>query len=134
MTGDLFLCTTITRTDRDSDPIELDVLIYFEVVSYSPGCPARIRWDENDHPAEPAEYEFEFLRAEFDGGECADAPGPLTAEEIAALKDWFTKHHQEACEAADEQRADDDGPDPDEARERQWEERRLERAFGSDEL
>ena len=27
-------------------------------VSYTPGCPARIRWDENDHPEEGAEIEF----------------------------------------------------------------------------
>lgn len=91
--SELFLCTTIAR-DRE----EYDVCVYYKVDSYSPGCAARIRYDANDHPAEAPEYEFSFVRAEFDGGPDA----PLTEPEIKSLEVWFEAHHAEACETASE--------------------------------
>ncbi len=109
MTGDLFLCTTLQR-----DGTDYDVVVYFKVTSYSPGQPAVMYQRNGDPgwPADPEEWEFEYLRAEFDGGEPADAPGPITGIEEAALMDWFDENYDLACEVAAEQRHDH-GPDPD---------------------
>jgi hypothetical protein len=101
------LCTLLTRQTEEYGPVEIDMIIWFEIVSYSPGCPARIRHDENDYPAEPAEYEFAVTDIEFDGTEEPDdAPGPLTDAERDALTAWFSDHYDEACVEADGRAAD----------------------------
>ena len=41
--------------DDESEVAYPEVEITFD---FSPGCAARIRYDENDHPEEPAEVEF----------------------------------------------------------------------------
>lgn len=87
------------------------MIINYRVTHYSPGCPARIRYDENDHPAEPAEYEFEVTSIEFDCGfnqpsaPPDDAPWPLLPDEEAGLRLWFEANHDRACEEADYQSA-----------------------------
>lgn len=115
---DLCISALITRTDADGDTEELDVLVYFKVESHTAGCPARIRYDENDHPEEPEEWEFSFLRAEIDTPAPSDAP--LTDAEIAGLRVWFEteKAQDKAATEAGEDLADDDGPDSDEYRDR----------------
>lgn len=106
--GDLFLCTRMRRTDADGEPFDVDMVIYFEVTSRSPGCPARIRYDEWDHPAEAAEYEFAITRIEFDSGFVNpnqppdDAPWPLTDDEDATLRQWFDANYDQAYEAAED--------------------------------
>jgi hypothetical protein len=69
---------------------EYDVIIYFDIESYTRGCCAT--WH---HPAEGPEFEFSFVRAEMDG-----APGELTAAEQVALMAWFYANHGKACERA----------------------------------
>ena len=99
--NNLILCTLLTRTDADGDAFACDVVINFSVESVVRGCAARIYGDPADcWPAEADEYEFSFDGAEFDGGEPADAPGPMTAAETATLRAWFDAHHSEACDAA----------------------------------
>lgn len=89
----LILSTTIRRGDD-----VLDIAITFRVSSFVAGCPARIRCDENDHPAEPDEFEFEIVRIEIDRPEATDAA--LTDAEISQLQEWFEDHYGDACEAA----------------------------------
>lgn len=131
---ELSLSTTVKRPDVGGEITDWDVIVYFKVVSYSPGCP-EVRYLRNGdpgYPAEPAEYEFEFVGAEFDGAPAREL-GLLTDVEIEGLKKWFEENHDRACEEADEQA--DDGLDPDEAYERAQEDRRLERMFeGGSEL
>ena len=102
MTG-LFLSHPITR-----DGEGLDAVIYFKIVSYTPGYPAT--WDD---PACGPEYEFEFLRAEIDGD---DDGLSLTEPEIATLRAWFEVNHQLAVECAND--VADWGLDPDDERDR----------------
>ena len=99
----LFICTRMIRVDVDGDQVECDMIVYFEVDSFTPGCPAT--WEQ---PAEAPEYELSFLSAEFDGGEPDDAPGPLTEAEVAVLKVWFEANYDRACEFADESAADNE--------------------------
>ena len=99
----LLVCTSLTRDTAEYGPIECDIVIYFSIESYSPGCPARIYGDPDDcYPAEAAEYDFAIDLIEFDGGEVDDAPGPLTPAEIETLTAWFKGDGNEAaCEKAD---------------------------------
>jgi hypothetical protein len=98
---DLFLCTRLCR-----DGYDYDVVVYFSCISYRPGCAAQVYGDPSVcYPAEPAEAEFEFVRAEFDGGEPDDAPGPITEAETATLRVWFEAHEAEALRAYVEQPA-----------------------------
>ena len=85
MSAELSIGYLFTRADGD----EYDTIIYFEIDHYSPGCPTRIRYDENDHPAEAAEYEFSFIRAELDPPNLGDGTAPLTDAETAELRAWF---------------------------------------------
>lgn len=94
--NDLCLGTTLTRVDPDGDPVPCDVVVYFDVASYTPG--ARATWTD---PGWGPEYEFSFRSAEFDG-EPDDAPGPLTAIEIATLQAWFDANHSGATECAND--------------------------------
>lgn len=94
--NDLFL---YTRLQRDS--LDYDVIIWFEIATFSPGRP-ECRYQRNGDPgwpAEPAEYEFRILDIEFDGGDTTD---PLTETERGALTAWFEANHCRACETADE--------------------------------
>ena len=95
--------TTLTRINPEFGPIHCDIIIYFSIEHYIPGCPARLYGDPGDcYPAEPAEYDFRIDLIEFDGGEVDDAPGPLTPAEIETLTAWFKSDGNEAaCEAAD---------------------------------
>jgi hypothetical protein len=100
MSGPLTLGTTLIRPDADGDPEEYDVLISFEVDSYTPGYPARIYGDPGDcYPGEAADYEFAFLGAAFDPPDAEAAP--LTEAEIVTLKAWFAANHDRACDEAE---------------------------------
>lgn len=112
--SDLFLGTTIQRTDCDGERFDVDMVIYFKVVSYSAGRPARLYGEPGDcYPEDPAEYEFEVDRIEFDNpvgvGNVPpdDAPGPLTDEEDATLRQWFDAHYDLAFERAVENQSDE---------------------------
>ena len=99
---DLFLCTTLRRGGY-----AYDVVVYFTCHNYRPGCPARIYGDPSVcYPAEPDEAEFTFLRAEFDGPEPEDAPGPITPAETDTLRAWFEAHQAEAMAAYVDQHPD----------------------------
>jgi len=110
-----FLCTdrAFYRLDSTGEPIPVAVAIHFEIESYRPGCPAT-RTD----PADAAEYEFSVTLVELDGK--PETPGPITDAERMAASAWFLEHgHEEACELAD---VPDDEADPDDARDRQFDE------------
>lgn len=116
MKGDLFLSTTIKRGED-----EFDVLVYFECTHYTPGTrhthPGG-HWSKSLGgwlPPDDPEAEFSFLRAEFDG-----EPGELTEAEIEGLCAWFDTRYSEAMEVYELARPDD-GPDPDDARDRERE-------------
>lgn len=96
----LSISTRIKRPDEDGNMEDWDVLVSYSIDSYKPGCPARIHWDENDYPAEPAEYEFSFVSAEIDKPGVDDKP--LTDAEIAALQTWFADNTDKAAEADDQ--------------------------------
>ena len=104
MSPHLCVNMALDRPSTDGEPETFDIVIYFDVVSFSPGCPARIRWDENDHPAEPPEYEFAFVRAELDLSErdrATNLYAPLSEAELETVRDWFDAHHDEAVDAAE---------------------------------
>lgn len=105
--------TRLTRQTAEFGPVECDIAIYFDVASFTPGSPAT--WTD---PAEPAEYEFEIVSVEFDSGEPDDAPGPLTAAEIAEMREWFDSHAEEAEDAADGYAADQEWARADDAHDR----------------
>jgi hypothetical protein len=60
--------------------------------SYREGCPARIRYDENDHPAESGEWEFQSAERETHPGKWV----PLLAGE------WLENWCRTELDAADE--------------------------------
>jgi hypothetical protein len=126
MSGQYFTCTTITRQTKECGPVACDVVVYFDVGSFSKGRPADL-WGAAPHPEEPSEMEFVFVSAEFDGGEVDDAPGPLTEAEIAGLKTWLEDGagNEKAYEAAEGYMADREEDDADrrydEMRDRQME-------------
>ena len=97
--ADLAICATIDRRDIvTGETIACDVLIYFDVESYTPGC--RATWMQ---PAEGPEFELRFDRAEFDEEPDDCAPGQLTVAELATLEAWFyaglqDKARQMACD------------------------------------
>jgi len=104
---DLFLCATLHRGGCD-----YDVVIYFRCTNYRPGTrhthPGG-HWNRHigtwDPPDDP-EAEFEFLRAEFDGGEPDDAPGAITPAETDTLRARFEAHEADALQAYMDQHAD----------------------------
>ena len=111
---ELFLGTNMRRVGTDGDPVECDMIIFFRVVSYSPGRPAQLYGEPGDcYPAEPPEYEFEVDRIEFDSGSATpnrppdDDPGPLTPAEDAMLREWFDAHYDLAFERAVENQSDE---------------------------
>ena len=105
--------TTLARP-LDGEPEQFDVMITYDARCTSRGCAATY-WQ----PAEADEWDVTFVSAEFDGGEPEDAPGPITEAELAELRQWFAAHEDEATRWIEI----DDGPDPDEARERMLDER-----------
>jgi hypothetical protein len=115
---DLSISTTIARFYADGDIGACDVLVYFRVTHFSPGY----KGDMIDPPCGP-EYEFDFVRAELDGH---PEETPLTAAEIDDLTGWLYDGggYGKAIECAEENH--DDGPDPDEARDREYDRRMAE--------
>ena len=105
--AELRLNTLIRRFDADGFMQAFDVIVFFTYTHRIAGSPAT-----HIDPEDPAEYDFTFLRAEFDGGEPDDAPGPLTSSEVADLQRWFDEHYAEAWQAAEDawQRDRWDGP------------------------
>jgi hypothetical protein len=100
---ELYLCTTIVRQDNDGDPVEADVIVYFDARMTSPGCKAQTYGDpSNCWPAEAPEFELTFSEVEFDGGPPDDAPASLTAIETAQLREWFAQQHRAAFECAND--------------------------------
>lgn len=96
--NDLFLGTTLTRQTAEHGPVECDVIVFFEVDSFTPGYPQT--WMQ---PAEGPEYELAFTGAAFDPpGEPDDAPGPITTIEVAQLREWFETNHARAAEVAND--------------------------------
>lgn len=96
----LAICATINRCDIvTGETIACDVLIYFNVESYTPGCSAT--WMQ---PAEGPEFELRFDRAEFDEEPDDCVTGQLTVAELATLEAWFytsdgqDKAYQRACD------------------------------------
>ena len=130
--GDLFLCTRMQRTDADGDRFDVDMVIYFKVVSYSPGSPGCMYQRNGDPgwPPEAAEYEFEIDRIEFDSGQQTpnqppdDAPWPLTDDEDALLRQWFDANYDQAWQAAEDGWVDERSEREDRAYD-EWKDERL---------
>ena len=84
--ADLAICATIDRRDIvTGEIIACDVLIYFNVESYTPASVCAT-WMQ---PAEGPEFELRFDRAEFDGEPDDCVTGQLTVAELATLEAWF---------------------------------------------
>lgn len=91
MTNELSICTRIDRAG-----VEYDVVIYYRCLVFRPGNPlAGGAWDD---PVDDGDCEFEFVSAAFADGEPDDAPGPLSPEELAALRVWFDDRYWELRE------------------------------------
>ena len=93
---DLSIGATLIRQDNEGQPVECDVSVKFAATMTSRGWRGSY-WE----PPEAAEFEIEFLGAELDG-EPSDAPGPLTAIEVATLRKWFDENEARAWEAAND--------------------------------
>ena len=104
---ELSLSTKLRRFNTDGMLEAYDVIVFFTYTHRSAGFSAT-RVD----PEDPAEYEFEFLRADFDGGEPDDAPGPLTSSELVDLQYWFDSHYAEAWQVAEAAWQQDRRDDP----------------------
>jgi hypothetical protein len=101
----LELYTTIIRTDADGHEVECPATVRFSIESYTPGYPAT--WTQ---PGEAAEFECAFEDAGLDG------KGALIDAELATLRSWFAANTDRVWHVANDNR--DDGPDPDDARDR----------------
>jgi hypothetical protein len=124
------LHTTILRTDEFGDEVELDVAIQVAATCISRGYRVT-RTDPGDGP----EYECVFEGAELDvkplphsdtlgvrqPNEKLTGIAPLTEAELGTLRTWFDANTDKVWQAANDNF--DDGPDPDEARDRAWDER-----------
>lgn len=112
------LYTTILRTDADGDLVEYEAIVHFSATMTSPGCRAQIYGDpDNCWPAEDPEYDLAFESAELDPTYKGEAP--LTDAELATLRAWFVTAGDKAFECANDNHRDD-GPDPDDARDRDY--------------
>jgi hypothetical protein len=88
---DLALYASLSRLDADGYVIACDVRVFFDIARRRPGYPAT-RHD----PGEADEYQCVFTGAEFDP-QPDDAPGPLDTDELADLRAWFDRHHEQAA-------------------------------------
>lgn len=113
--ADLFICTTVART-VDGEPTDYEAIVFFSARQTSRGCLACYYQANGDPgwPAEPAEFEFAFERAELDPSH-RTAP-PLTDAELATLRAWFVTRDDQAQECANDN-YEPDSPDPDDLRE-----------------
>jgi hypothetical protein len=93
---DLSIGTTLIRQTEEYGPVECDITVRFAATMTSRGWRGSY-WE----PPEAAEFEVEFIGAEFDGVP-SDAPGPLTVIEIATLKRWFDENEAKAWECAND--------------------------------
>lgn len=93
---DLYLCTTLERTDADGEPVETDVIVYFEARMTSPGWRGTY-WEPPSSP----DYETTFAGADVDGTP-GDGQPPLTEIEIATLRAWFDQQSDAAWECAND--------------------------------
>jgi hypothetical protein len=93
------LYTTILRTDADGDEVEHDVAIHFAATCTSRGYRAT-RTDPGDGP----EYECVFEDAELDV-KPRTTIAPLTADELATLRTWFTANTDKVWQAANDDAA-----------------------------
>lgn len=94
--SDLCLCTTLERPDADGEPVETDVIVYFEARMTARGC--RPSWTD---PGWAPEYEVTFSSADVDGTP-GDGQAPLTTIEIATLRAWFDAQSARAFECAND--------------------------------
>jgi hypothetical protein len=92
----LFLCTTLIRSNITGDLADFDVVVSFDVTSFTPGSPQT--WLQ---PADPPEAGFVVTGISFDPPTPPDdSPWPLTAAERASLTGWFEANYDRAMEAA----------------------------------
>jgi hypothetical protein len=116
----LELYTTVIRIDADGDLVEYEAIARFTATMTSPGCRAQIYGDPDDcWPAESAEYELAFESAGLDP--TYKGQHPLTDAEMATLRAWFVTAGDEAFDCANDN--EPDGPDPDDARNRDFDDR-----------
>lgn len=89
-----YVCPSLTRFDDDGEPYACDMLITFDVVSYSPGTPRSY-----DDAGSADEFQFEVIEIAFDPPLDEVA---LTAREAALLTAWFKTPdgYEHACRAA----------------------------------
>jgi hypothetical protein len=109
------LHTTILRTDEFGDQVECDATVHFTAECTSPGYAATYM-----QPGDGPEFECTFESAELETRYCP-VPGKLTEAELGTLRTWFQANTDKVWQAANDNF--DDGPDPDEARDRAWDER-----------
>lgn len=93
---DLSIGTRLIRETEEYGPVACDVTVRFSATMTSKG------WRGSYYePPEAAEFEIEFLGAEFDGPH-DDAPGPLTALEIKSLREEFEANEGRAWTVAND--------------------------------
>jgi hypothetical protein len=99
----LFLCTTLIRSNITGDLADFDVVVSFDVTSFTPGSPRTWLQPEN-----PAEADFVVTGIAFDPPTPSDdSPWPLTAAERTGLDRWFEANYDRAMEAALDAMGDD---------------------------
>ena len=108
--GQYSIGTTLQR-EFEGEPVTLDILVWFDATSYTPGCPMVHTQRNGDPgwPAEPAEYEFAISAIQIDGSPTDDASWPLTDAERARVSAWFENNQDRASQIADENDGDDYG-------------------------
>jgi hypothetical protein len=104
------LYTSIIRTDEFGDEVELEV-----VINAAATCTSRGYRATRDDPGDGHEYECVFEGAELDVKPLSGI-APLTDAELTTLRTWFDANADKAWQAANDNF--DDGPDPDDARDR----------------
>lgn len=104
--------TTLVR-QSEHGPIDCDVVVTYEGRIVTPEQPPS--WED---PGCAAEIDAEFISAEFDGGAPDEAPGPLTAGEVATLRARFHSPDGQRLVYQDIVERANTGPDADDARDR----------------
>lgn len=110
----LHLYTTVPRLNASGEPLDCEVNVSFVATTHG-----------RYHPAtrtDPAEYpEVEIA---FDGAELDDKrEPPLTPAELHHVELWFETQQAKAVEVANDNQDRDPGPDPDDARDRQMDDK-----------